>query len=74
MNKNYLRLMGSLFILSGVLCTNLNIYPYNIYLQSIGVIIWTYIGIVTSDRTLLINFIPQIPLFLIGYYIILSTY
>ncbi len=74
MNKNYHRLMASLFILSGVLCTNLNIYPYNIYLQSIGVIMWTYIGIVTSDRTLLINFIPQIPLFLIGYYIILSTY
>ena len=64
--------LASIFILSGVFCTNLNLYPFNIYLQSLGVILWTLIGLDTGEKLILVNFVPQIPLFLLGYYIILS--
>ncbi len=64
--------LASIFILTGVFCTNMNLYPFNIYLQSIGVILWTIIGLGTGEKLILVNFIPQIPLFLLGYYIILS--
>ena len=64
--------LASLFILIGVLCTNLNLYPFNIYIQSLGVILWTIVGLNTGEKLILINFIPQIPLFLLGYYIILT--
>ena len=67
-----MKLLASVFILLGVLCTNLNLYPFNIYLQSVGVILWTAIGLNVEDKLILVNFIPQIPLFLLGYYIILS--
>ena len=63
---------ASVFILTGVLCTNLNLYPFNIYLQSLGVILWTIVGLNTGEKSILFNFIPQIPLFLLGYYIILT--
>ena len=67
-----MKLLASVFILLGVLCTNLNLYPFNIYLQSVGVILWTAVGLDAEDKLILVNFIPQIPLFLLGYYIILS--
>ena len=67
-----MKLLASVFILLGVLCTNLNLYPFNIYLQSVGVILWTVVGLDAGDKLILVNFIPQIPLFLLGYYIILS--
>ncbi len=67
-----MKLLASVFILLGVLCTNLNLYPFNIYLQSVGVILWTAVGLDVEDKLILVNFIPQIPLFLLGYYIILS--
>jgi len=72
MKINTMKLLASTFILTGVLCTNLNLYPFNIYLQSIGVILWTVVGFDVGDKLILVNFIPQIPLFLLGYYIILS--
>ena len=65
---------SSLFVLTGILCTNLNIYPYNIYFQSIGAISWIIVSYVASDRSMMMNFLPQIPLFAIGYYILLVGY
>ena len=72
MKMYVLKWLASMFILTGVFCTNMNLYPYNIYLQSMGVILWTIIGLGTGEKSILVNFIPQIPLFLLGYYIILS--
>ena len=72
MKIHIIKWLASIFILTGVLCTNLNLYPYNIYFQSLGVILWTIIGLDTGEKSILVNFIPQIPLFMLGYYIILS--
>jgi len=70
MNITILKWLSSLLVLTGVLCTNLNIYPYNIYFQSTGAIIWVMISFYIKDRSLMINFLPQLPLFAIGYYLI----
>jgi len=52
----------------GILLTNLNIYPVNIYFHGLGVIGWTIAGFVSKDKAILTNFGLQIPLFLIGIY------
>ena len=69
---NILKVMSTFLILTGVLCTNLNLYPYNIFFQSLGAVGWVFIGTITNNRTLLYNFVPQLPLFLIGYYLIFT--
>ena len=65
--NNYLKWVSTFFVLSGILLTNLNIYPVNIFLHGLGVIGWTVAGFVLKDKAILTNFGLQIPLFLIGY-------
>ena len=65
---------SSLCLLTGILCTNLNIYPFNIYFQSIGAISWIIVSYAVRDRYMMLNFLPQIPLFAIGYYVLLVGY
>ena len=55
-------------VLTGILLTNLNIYPINIYFHGLGVIEWTIAGLISNDKTILTNFGLQIPLFLIEIY------
>ncbi|MEC8170552.1 MAG: DUF6552 family protein [Pseudomonadota bacterium] len=69
----FLKILSSFLLLTGVLCTNINLYPYNIFFQSLGAVGWVCIGFMTQNSTLLYNFIPQLPLFLVGYYLILSS-
>jgi len=71
MNITIIKWLSSLSVLIGVLCTNLNIYPYNIYFQSAGALSWVVISIYIEDRSLMLNFLPQLPLFGIGYYLLL---
>ncbi len=68
-----LKILSSTLLLIGVLCTNINLYPYNIFFQSLGAIGWVYIGSLTHNNTLLYNFVPQLPLFILGYYLILTS-
>ena len=63
----YLKWISTFFVLSGILLTNLDVYPLNIFLHGIGVIGWTISGFVLKDKAILTNFGLQIPLFLIGY-------
>ncbi len=65
--NNYLKWVSTFFVLSGILLTNLNIYPANIFLHGLGVIGWTVAGFVLKDKAILTNFGLQIPLFFIGY-------
>ena len=59
--------LGTAFVLSGILITNLNIYPLNIFLHGTGVIFWATAGYITQDKPILANFELQIPLFAIGF-------
>ena len=59
---------GSTFlVLTGILLTNLNIYPINIFIHGVGAVGWTIAGYMTSDKALLTNFGLQLPLFMTGY-------
>ena len=62
-----LKWLGTAFILSGILMTNLNIYPLNILLHGAGVVFWSTAGYITQDKPILANFGLQIPLFVIGF-------
>ena len=65
--KKYLKWISTAFVLTGILLTNLNIYPLNIFSHSIGVVGWTCAGIINKDKAIMTNFGLQIPLFVLGY-------
>ena len=67
-NKNYIKWISTFLVLVGILLTNLNIYPLNIYFHGLGVVGWTIAGFVSKDKAILTNFGLQITLFLIGIY------
>ena len=63
---NRIKWFSTVLILSGILLTNLNAYPYNIVIHGTGAIGWTAVGYLTADRAIMTNFGLQIPLFIIG--------
>jgi hypothetical protein len=65
--KKYLKWISTAFVLTGILLTNLNIYPLNIFSHGIGVVGWTCAGIINKDKAIVTNFGLQIPLFVLGY-------
>ena len=66
--KKYLKWISTFLVLIGILLTNLNIYPLNIYFHGLGVVGWTIAGFVSKDKAILTNFGLQIPFFVIGIY------
>ena len=66
--KKYLKWFSTFLVLTGILLTNLNIYPINIIFHGAGVVGWTIAGFLSKDKAILTNFGLQIPLFLIGFY------
>ena len=65
---NYIKWGSTFLVLSGILLTNLNIYPLNIFIHGTGAIGLSLAGYLSSDKAILTNFGLQIPLFLIGYF------
>ena len=53
-------------VLSGIILTNLNIFPLNIVIHGAGALGWTIAGYITKDRALLTNFCLQLPIFAFG--------
>ena len=66
--KQYLKWVSTALVLTGILLTNLNIYPLNIFFHGLGVVGWTVSGILNKDKAIITNFGLQIPLFLLGFY------
>lgn len=60
--------ISTIFVLVGILLTNLNIYPLNIYLHGVGVIGWTIAGFIYKDKAIITNFGLQIPIFALGFF------
>ena len=48
--KKYLKWISTFLVLTGILLTNLNIYPINIYFHGLGVVGWTFAGFVSKDK------------------------
>ena len=65
---NQLKWFSTVLVLFGILLTNLNYYPLNIFSHGLGAIGWCMAGFIAKDKALLTNFGLQIPLFIIGYF------
>ena len=63
-----LKWASTALILLGILLTNINYYPLNIFIHSMGAIGWSISGYISKDKALMTNFGLQIPLFIIGYF------
>ena len=64
---NTIKWMSTFLVLAGILLTNLNLYPFNIFIHGFGAVGWTFAGYMSSDRAIITNFGLQIPIFLLGY-------
>ena len=65
--RTNLKWFATFLVLSGILLTNLNIYPINIFFHGAGVIAWAVAGFIMKDKAIITNFGLQIPLFVMGY-------
>lgn len=61
-----LKWVSTVAILTGIVLTNLNIFPLNIIIHGSGAFGWTIAGYLTKDRALLTNFCLQLPIFAFG--------
>ena len=64
---NTIKWMSTFLVLAGILLTNLNLYPFNIFIHGLGAVGWAFAGYMSSDRAIMTNFGLQIPIFLVGY-------
>ena len=64
---NQLKWTSTFLVLVGILLTNLNIYPLNIFIPGAGALGWAIAGYLSKDKALLTNFGFQVPLFITGY-------
>ena len=64
---NTIKWMSTFLVLAGILLTNLNLYPFNIFIHGLGAVGWTFAGYMSSDKAIMTNFGLQIPIFLVGY-------
>ena len=64
---NTIKWISTFLVLAGILLTNLNLYPFNIFIHGFGAVGWTFAGYMSSDRAIMTNFGLQIPIFFIGY-------
>ena len=63
---NKLKWSSTFLVLVGILLTNLNIYPINIFFHGLGVVGWTISGFLSKDKAIMTNFGLQIPIFCFG--------
>ena len=64
---NTIKWISTFLVLAGILLTNLNLYPFNIFIHGFGAVGWTFAGYMSSDRAIMTNFGLQLPIFLLGY-------
>lgn len=65
-HSKQLKWAGTVFVLTGILLTNLNIYPANIIIHGLGAVFWTVAGYLANDKAIMTNFSLQLPLFAVG--------
>jgi len=53
-----LRWLGAFTMTVAVTLHTLNIYPWNVYVQMVGAVIWIYAGTTAKDWALVSNFVP----------------
>ena len=62
----YVKWFSATLILCAMPLHILGITPYNSILQIIGALGWVYVGIKWQERSLILNFLPQIFMIIAG--------
>ena len=50
----YVKWTSSFFVIIGWMLNSINLFPYNIFIQMIGVAGWLWVGILWHDRALIV--------------------
>ena len=62
----YIKWGATIFIIIGTVATAQNIYPYNLFLELIGLIGWLLVALIWNDRALIVVNAVGISIFLSG--------
>jgi len=62
----YMKWASSIVLIIAMVMTTNNMYPYNMYLQCIGVAGWLVVSVIWSDRALIIVNAVAVAIFLNG--------
>tara|TARA_R100001163_G_C4964940_1_gene127206 strand:- start:315 stop:587 length:273 start_codon:yes stop_codon:yes gene_type:complete len=62
----YIKWGATFFIIIGTVATAQNIYPYNLFLELIGLIGWLLVALIWNDRALIVVNAVGISIFLSG--------
>lgn len=62
----YVKWFAATMILCAMPLHILGVTPYNSILQIIGALCWVYVGIKWNERSLVLNFLPQIFMIIAG--------
>ena len=62
----YIKWVSSLVLIVAMIMTTNNLYPYNMYLQFIGVAGWLWVAIIWNDRSLIVVNAVACAIFLNG--------
>ena len=54
--KKYLKWLITFLVLTGILLTNLNMYPVNIMFHGAGVVGWTIAGFISKDKAISVSY------------------
>ena len=69
---NVIRWLAPSFVFVAIVCHAFDLYPIGPMFHLVGASLWVYVGLKTKQGPVLLNFIPQIPIWLAGlvYYFI----
>ena len=62
----YVKWVSSIIIISGMILSSLNLYPYNLFVHAVGVIGWLWVGFLWHDRALIVVNAVAIAIFVLG--------
>jgi len=62
----YLKWASSLVLIVGIMLTSHNIYPYNLYVSSVGLLGWTVVGFWWNDRAIMIVNLVSLVIYVTG--------
>ena len=62
----YIKWVATFFIIIGTVATAQNIYPYNLFIELIGLIGWLLVALIWNDRALIVVNAVGISIFLSG--------
>ena len=62
----YVKWTSSIIIISGMILSSLNVYPYNLFVHAVGVAGWLWVGFLWHDRALIVVNAVAIAIFVLG--------